>query len=220
MWSICTRILMQSRLSTLNWSSRTMAQHSRSACGHARSHARSVSRSDSRHSTRRDSATHLLIKLTRRVRLSVSKTLRQQLVIVSIKLFHSCQHLVVRLAVPDWPRYRLQRQERSHEETLHKKDAPAEQRGIWRNIITSSRMRTKLRFYTPVEARVLPSPTSKRPEEREFVADSGASMHMLSKMDSAQTNWNPSKVQEPSQRWLRPMVMCKQKSTYTILISS
>ena len=32
-----------------------------------------------------------------------------------------------------------------------------------------------------VEARVTPAPASKRPEDREFEVDSGASMHMLSK---------------------------------------
>ena len=31
------------------------------------------------------------------------------------------------------------------------------------------------------EAKATPAPTSKLPEEREFVVDSGASMHMLSK---------------------------------------
>ena len=36
-------------------------------------------------------------------------------------------------------------------------------------------------FHTPVEARVVPASTSKRPDEREFVVDSGASMCMLSK---------------------------------------
>ena len=34
-----------------------------------------------------------------------------------------------------------------------------------------------------VEARITPAPASKRPEDREFVVDSGASMHMLSKKD-------------------------------------
>ena len=59
-----------------------------------------------------------------------------------------------------------------------KKDAPAEKHGIWRNIFTSSRMRTMLRF-----TRVMPAPTSKGQEEREFVVDSGKPMHMLSKKD-------------------------------------
>ena len=41
-------------------------------------------------------------------------------------------------------------------------------------------MRTKLRF-SSIEARRLPAYASKSPEEQEFVVDSGASAHMLSK---------------------------------------
>ena len=36
-------------------------------------------------------------------------------------------------------------------------------------------------FYVPGEVMAMPAPTSKRSEEREFVVDSGASMHMMSK---------------------------------------
>ena len=43
----------------------------------------------------------------------------------------------------------------------------------------------KATFYTPIEARVMPTSTSETPEEREFVVDSGALMHMLSKKDSS-----------------------------------
>ena len=39
----------------------------------------------------------------------------------------------------------------------------------------------KATFYSPIEARATPPPTSKLPEDREFVIDSGASVHMLSK---------------------------------------
>ena len=38
-------------------------------------------------------------------------------------------------------------------------------------------------LYSPAEAWVMPALSSKKPEEREFVIDSGASMHMLSKKD-------------------------------------
>ena len=38
-------------------------------------------------------------------------------------------------------------------------------------------------FYSSVEAKAIQAPTSKSPEEREFVVDPGASMHMLSKKD-------------------------------------
>ena len=36
---------------------------------------------------------------------------------------------------------------------------------------------------TPTEARVMPAPTSKSPEEGEFAVDSGASMHLMSKKE-------------------------------------
>ena len=41
----------------------------------------------------------------------------------------------------------------------------------------------KATFYFPIEARTTPAPTSKLSEEREFVIDSGTSMHMLSRRD-------------------------------------
>ena len=42
----------------------------------------------------------------------------------------------------------------------------------------------KAAFYIPAEAKVMSTPiTSKRPEEREFVVDSGASVHMMSKKE-------------------------------------
>ena len=41
----------------------------------------------------------------------------------------------------------------------------------------------KTTFYSPIVARAMPVPTSKFPEEQEFVFDSGVSMHMLSKKD-------------------------------------
>ena len=63
------------------------------------------------------------------------------------------------------------------------RDAPAEQHDIWRKSFTSSKIQTKLRFYTPKEAGVMLAKTSKRPEELEVVVDSGASMHMMSKKE-------------------------------------
>ena len=41
----------------------------------------------------------------------------------------------------------------------------------------------KATLFFPIEARAMPAPTSKLPEDREFFVDSGASMHMLSTMD-------------------------------------
>ena len=41
----------------------------------------------------------------------------------------------------------------------------------------------KTTFCTPFEVRAMPAPTSTRPEEREFVVDSGAPMHTMSKKE-------------------------------------
>ena len=41
----------------------------------------------------------------------------------------------------------------------------------------------KATFYIPGEVKAMPAPTSKRPAEREFEVDSGASMHMMSKKE-------------------------------------
>ena len=43
--------------------------------------------------------------------------------------------------------------------------------------------RDKTAFFSPSENRCLPAPSTLEPEEREFVVDSGASMHMISKKD-------------------------------------
>ena len=43
--------------------------------------------------------------------------------------------------------------------------------------------KTKATFFSPLEHRCLPAPSTLKPEEREFVVDSGASMHMISKQD-------------------------------------
>ena len=45
--------------------------------------------------------------------------------------------------------------------------------------------RDKASFYSPADAEVMLAHSSKKPEEQEFVVDSGASAHMLSKKDSS-----------------------------------
>ena len=70
--------------------------------------------------------------------------------------------------------------ERSHEETLHQEGCA--RRAAWdlAEIIYKLKNSNKS-FFSPIEANVMPTPTSTRSEEREFVVDSGASMHMMSK---------------------------------------
>ena len=78
-----------------------------------------------------------------------------------------------------------------------KKDAPAEQRGIWpKNIFklkdsdkatcyvlieAKEMLADKATCYVLIGAKEMLAPTSKRPEEREFVVDSVAVMHMMIK---------------------------------------
>ena len=71
--------------------------------------------------------------------------------------------------------------ERSHEETLH------QERCARKVALDSAKLFHKLKnadkpaCYSSIEARRMLALTSKSPEEQEFVVDSGASMHMLSK---------------------------------------
>ena len=63
-----------------------------------------------------------------------------------------------------------------------KRVRPAKQRGTWRKPFISSKNKDKTTFYSPVEAKV-PVFISTSPDERMFVIDSRASMHMLSKRE-------------------------------------
>ena len=62
-----------------------------------------------------------------------------------------------------------------------KKNVPAKQHGTWRKVHTL-KAEVKATYYSPVEVKA-PVPVSKNTEERMFVVDSGASMHMLRKKD-------------------------------------
>ena len=54
--------------------------------------------------------------------------------------------------------------------------------GLGEECVQAQKIKTKTAFYSPVEAKV-PVFISTSPEERMFVIDSGASMHMLRKRD-------------------------------------
>ena len=66
----------------------------------------------------------------------------------------------------------------------NKKDAPVEMHVKWRNMSISSKISTKPRS-TGLQkfGWSLPAPSSKKPEERQSVVNSRASMHMLSRKD-------------------------------------
>ena len=59
-----------------------------------------------------------------------------------------------------------------------KKDAPAKQRGTWQKNLKYVKNSDKTTFDILFDAKVMPSFTPTRTEEREFVVDSGASMHI------------------------------------------
>ena len=78
-----------------------------------------------------------------------------------------------------------QNSEKDHMRRLWtKKDASTKQRGDWRKYYKLKSADKATFFILLFEARVMPAPTSKSSEEREFVVDSGASMHRMSKQDS------------------------------------
>ena len=62
-------------------------------------------------------------------------------------------------------------------------DVPEARLGILLNTFTSSKKKTRLQSTFPRREWVLPAASTKEPEDREFVVDSGASMHMVSKKD-------------------------------------
>ena len=74
-------------------------------------------------------------------------------------------------------------EDRSHEETERQERCA---RGIAWNLarnIYKLQEKDKATFYSPSEKWIVPAASTIKPEEREFVADSGASMHMVSKRD-------------------------------------
>ena len=69
--------------------------------------------------------------------------------------------------------------------------------------------RIKATFYCPTEAWAMPAPSLRRPEDREFVVDSRASVRMLSKMNLSSAELGTMRKSRNHQRWLQPMEKCK-----------
>ena len=74
-------------------------------------------------------------------------------------------------------------EDRSQEETEWQKRCARE--AAWRLAKNIQKLKEKHKkaFFSPSENWCLPAPSTLKPEEREFVVDSGASMHMISKKD-------------------------------------
>ena len=80
---------------------------------------------------------------------------------------------------PNAPKF----EDRSQEETEWQERCARE--AAWRlaKNILKLKEKHKTAFFSPSENWCLPAPSTLKPEEREFVVDSGASMHMISKKD-------------------------------------
>ena len=97
--------------------------------------------------------------------------------------------------------YAMKFEDRSHEETeRQQRCARSKAWNLAKNIYKLIE-KYKAAFYFPAEEWVLPAASTKEPEEREFVVDSGASMHMVSKKDlnsaeleTMRTSRSPTKV--------------------------
>ena len=75
-------------------------------------------------------------------------------------------------------------EDRSHEETLHHERCARKTAWDLAKKLYKLKNSNKATFNLPGEAKVMSTPiASKRPQEREFVVDSGASMHMMSKRE-------------------------------------
>ena len=62
-----------------------------------------------------------------------------------------------------------------------KSDASATRHGIFTEIFTSSKKRTKLHSIRLLTEWIMSAASREEPEERKFVVDSGASVHMVTK---------------------------------------
>ena len=79
--------------------------------------------------------------------------------------------------------YAIKCEDRSHDETARQlRCAQSKAWNLAKNI-HKLKESDKAAFYFPAEEWVLPAASTKEMEEREFVVDSGASMHMASKRD-------------------------------------
>ena len=80
---------------------------------------------------------------------------------------------------PNVPKF----EDRSQEETEGQERCAREAAWKLAKSVLKLKEKNKAAFFSPSENRCLPAPSTLKPEEREFVVDSGASMHMISKKD-------------------------------------
>ena len=74
-------------------------------------------------------------------------------------------------------------EDRSHEETERQQRCARSKAWNLAKNMFKLKEKDKATLYSPAEEWVLPAASTKEPDEREFVVDSGARMHMVSKRD-------------------------------------
>ena len=79
--------------------------------------------------------------------------------------------------------YAMKFNDQSHEETARQQRCVRRKAWNLAQNINKLKEKDQVTFYSPAEEWVLPAVSTKEREESEFVADSGASMHMVSKRD-------------------------------------
>ena len=89
----------------------------------------------------------------------------------------------------------------SQEETEWQEQGAREAAWKLAKSVVKFKEKDKVAFLSPSESRCLPAPSNLKPEEREFVVDTGASMHMTSKkylnnaeMDTLTTSRSPTTI--------------------------
>ena len=90
--------------------------------------------------------------------------------------------------LPKWPHQRSPNMLQNLRIGLRKRrkgksDVSVKQRAGWLGASSNLMEKNKAAFFSPSENWCLPAPSNLKPEEREFVVDSGASMHMISKKE-------------------------------------
>ena len=114
---------------------------------------------------------------------------------------------------------------RTQEETLQQERCASREAWDWAKHVHKLNDSDKATFYSRSEVWSLPAPSSKKPEERTFVADAGASMHICwAGKIWVQPNWRLFGHPETPQRLSQPMEKCKNmrkpQYTFTTLSSS
>ena len=96
-----------------------------------------------------------------------------------------------------------------------KSDVSVKQRGGWPKY--PNKEKHKATFFSPSENWCLPAPLNQKPEEREFVVDSGASMHMISKKDLNSAELET--VTTSRSPTTQPMVKCRRMKRPQFIMS-